>query len=315
MTDNVIIITGPTASGKSDIAIEVAKAFNGEIISADSQQVYRHMDIGTNKINDNHGICHHMIDVVNPDQNFSVEDFSIKASNLISEINSRGKVAIVAGGTGFYIDSILFDMNYGKVEKNLAFREKLQKVSEEKGSDFLYDKLLTIDPITAKKYHPNETNRIIRALEIYESTGELPSKVRKGDKKLNKNINPILFFLNYNDRSNIYQKINNRVIEMIDQGLIEEFVDVVRNYNLTAGSQSMAAIGYKELFPFINEEIDIDELIDLIQKNTRHYAKRQVTWMKRYLAYDFTHEILMDNLNKNDAADIIISLIKDTYEF
>ena len=315
MTDNVIIITGPTASGKSDIAIEVAKAFNGEIISADSQQVYRYMDIGTNKIKDNHGICHHMIDVVNPDQNFSVEDFSIKASNLISEINSRGKVAIVAGGTGFYIDSILFDMNYGKVEQNLAFREKLQKVSEEKGSDFLHDKLLTIDPITAKKYHPNETNRIIRALEIYESTGELPSKVRKGEKKLNKNINPILFFLNYEDRSGIYQKINNRVIEMIDQGLIEEFVDVVRNYNLTSDSQSMAAIGYKELFPFINEEYYIDELIDLIQKNTRHYAKRQVTWMKRYLAYDFTHEILMDNLNKNDAADIIISLIKDTYEF
>lgn len=315
MTDNVIIITGPTASGKSDIAIEVAKAFNGEIISADSQQVYRYMDIGTNKIKDNHGICHHMIDVVNPDQNFSVEDFSIKASNLISEINSRGKVAIVAGGTGFYIDSILFDMNYGKVEQNLAFREKLQKVSEEKGSDFLYNKLLTIDPITAKKYHPNETNRIIRALEIYELTGELPSKVRKGEKKLNKNINPILFFLNYEDRSGIYQKINNRVIEMIDQGLIEEFVDVVRNYNLTSDSQSMAAIGYKELFPFINEEYYIDELIDLIQKNTRHYAKRQVTWMKRYLAYDFTHEILMDNLNKNDAADIIISLIKDTYEF
>ena len=315
MTDNVIIITGPTASGKSDIAIEVAKAFNGEIISADSQQVYRHMDIGTNKIKDNHGILHHMIDVVNPDQNFSVEDFSNKASELISEINNRGKVAIVAGGTGLYIDSILFDMNYGKVEQNLAFREKLQKVSEEKGSDFLYDKLLTIDPITAKKYHPNETNRIIRSLEIYESTGELPSKVRKGDKKLNKNINPILFFLNYNDRSSIYKKINNRVIEMIDQGLIEEFVDVVRNYNLTSASQSMAAIGYKELFPFINEEIDIDELIDLIQKNTRHYAKRQVTWMKRYLAYDFTHEILMDNLNKNDAADIIVSLIKDTYEF
>lgn len=315
MTDNVIIITGPTASGKSDIAIEVANAFNGEIISADSQQVYRHMDIGTNKIKNNHGICHHMIDVVNPDQNFSVEDFSNNTSKLISELNSTGKVAVVAGGTGFYIDSILFDMNYGKVEQNPEFRENLQKITEKKGNDFLYDKLLTIDPLTAKKYHPNETNRIIRALEIYDSTGELPSKVRSGEKKLNDNINPILFFLNYKDRTGIYQKINNRVIEMIDQGLIEEFVEVVRNYNLNSNSQSMAAIGYKELFPFIDEEIDIDELIDLIQKNTRHYAKRQVTWMKRYLAYDFTHEIIMDNLNKNDAADIIISLIKDTYEF
>ena len=315
MTDNVIIITGPTASGKSDIAINVAKAFDGEIISADSQQVYRQMDIGTNKIKNDRSITHHLIDIIDPNENFSVEDFSNKATNIIRKINEKGKVAIVAGGTGFYIDSLIFDMNYGKVKQNPEFRERLQNLNGKKENNYLYEKLLEIDPLTAKKYHPNETNRIIRSLEIYNSTGKAPSEVRTGEKRLNKDINPILFFLNYKDRSEVYQKINNRVIKMINNGLIEEFTEVVKEYNLNQASQSMAAIGYKEIFPFINEEIDIDELIDLIQKNTRHYAKRQITWMKRYLKYNFAHEIIMDNLDTNDATDIIISTIKDTYEF
>lgn len=315
MTNKVIIITGPTASGKSDIAIEIAKIFDGEIISADSQQVYRYMDIGTNKIKNDHGITHHMIDIINPDDNFSVEDFSNRAQELISEINHKGKVAIVAGGTGFYIDSLLFNMNYGKVEKNLKFRKNLEKISLEEGNEYIYNKLVEIDPVTAKKYHPNETNRIIRALEIYDATGKPASEVRKGEKKLKDSIKPLLFFLNYNDRSGIYEKINNRVLDMLDQGLIKEFRYLVKNYNLSKDSQSMAAIGYKEIFPFTDGEIDIDQLTNLIQKNTRHYAKRQVTWMKRYLRYDFAHEIIMDNLSKNEAADLIISLIKDNYEF
>lgn len=315
MTDNVIIITGPTASGKSDIAIKIAKAFDGEVISADSQQVYRYMDIGTNKTKEFDGINHHMLDIINPDQNFSVEDFSTRSKELIRSINSKGRVPIIAGGTGFYVDSLLFEMNYGQVSKNQSLRDNLQAISDEKGNEYLYNKLKNIDPKTAQRYHPNEINRIIRALEIYEATGKAPSEVRLGERELNKDINPILFFLNYNDRIGIYEKINNRVIKMIDEGLIEEFIEVVKNYNLNEDSQSMAAIGYKEIFPFIKEEIDIDELIDSIQKNTRHYAKRQTTWMKRYLEYEFTHEIIMDNIDKSDAADIIISIIKETYEF
>ena len=315
MIDNVIIITGPTASGKSDLAIKIAKAFDGEVISADSQQVYRYMDIGTNKTKEFDGINHHMLDIINPDQNFSVEDFSTRSKELIRSINSKGRVPIIAGGTGFYVDSLLFEMNYGQVSKNQSLRDNLQAISDEKGNEYLYNKLKNIDPKTAQRYHPNEINRIIRALEIYEATGKAPSEVRIGERELNKEINPILFFLNYNDRIGIYEKINNRVIKMIDEGLIEEFIEVVKNYNLNEDSQSMAAIGYKEIFPFIKEEIDIDELIDSIQKNTRHYAKRQTTWMKRYLEYEFTHEIIMDNIDKNDAADIIISIIKETYEF
>lgn len=315
MTDNVIIITGPTASGKSDIAIKVAQAFNGEIISADSQQVYKEMNIGTNKLINDLGICHHLIDEVYPDDNYTVEDFSKKARKLIKEINNKGKVPIIAGGTGFYIDSILFNMNYGQSPRNEEIRQRLNQVKDDKGNEFLYNELYKIDPITAKKYHPNEVNRIIRALEIYESTGVIPSKARRGEKVLNKEINPILFFLNYESRKELYEKINNRVIFMINDGLIDEFVSIKSKYNLSKQSQSMAAIGYKEIFEYLDGNIDIDQLIDLIQKNTRHYAKRQVTWMKRYLEYGFSHQIMMDNLNKNDAADIIISIIKDVYEF
>ena len=315
MKDKLIIITGPTASGKSDIAINVSKAFSGQIISADSQQIYKDMNIGTNKIDQTYGINHHLIDVIDPNENFTVEDFSSKARLLIHQINEDGHIPILTGGTGFYIDSILFDMNYGATPRDSDIRNELESIADNKGNSYLYDKLKNIDPITADKYHENERNRIIRSLEIYELTGKKPSDVRSGEKVLNEKVDPILFFLNFKDRSELYENINNRVIEMISVGLIEEFVNVVKTYKLDENSQSMAAIGYKEIFPFIKEEIDIDELIDLIQKNTRHYAKRQVTWMKRYLNYSFAHEIMMDNLSKNDASDIIISTIKDTYEF
>lgn len=315
MTDKLIIITGPTASGKSDIAINIAKNFSGEIISSDSQQVYKHMDIGTNKTRDYQGIDHHMLDIVNPDGNFSVGDFRSKARQLIREINHRGNVPILAGGTGFYIDSILFDMNYGQSPQDENIRKELEEIAQDRGSGYLYEKLVAIDPITADKYHPNESKRIIRAIETYKITGKIPSEIRSGERVLDESINPIIFFLNYKDRTSLYQRINNRVIEMIGEGLIEEFADLVKTFKLDESSQSMAAIGYKEIFPFIRGEIDIDQLIDTIQKNTRHYAKRQVTWMKRYLDYGFSHEIIMDNINKTDASDIITSIIKDTYEF
>lgn len=315
MKDKLIIITGPTASGKSDIAIKVAKTFNGEVISCDSQQIYKDMDIGTNKESDFRGIKHHMIDIINPNENFTVEDFSSLVKPIVHDINNNGNIPILTGGTGFYIDSLLFEMNYGNTPKDPKIRKKLQDISDLKGNSFLYNKLKELDPKTADKYHENESQRIIRALEIYEMTGKKPSELRKGERVLNNTIDPILFFLNYEDRSKLYENINNRVIKMLDAGLINEFVSVIKKYKLTKDSQSMAAIGYKELFSYFDKEIDIDELIDLIQKNTRHYAKRQITWMKRYKLYNFTHEIMMDNLNKDDANDIIISIIKDVYEF
>ncbi len=315
MKDKFIVITGPTASGKSDIAINIAKKISGQIISADSQQVYREMDIGTNKVLDPFEVEHHMLNLIDPDQNFSVNDFMNDSKNIISILNSRSVMPIVTGGTGLYIDSLLFDMNYGEVEKDEKIRNELQNIANLKGSEYLYEKLLKIDPETANKYHFNEENRIIRALEIYEITGEKPSNKRTGEKVLNKDIDPILFFLNYKNREILYKRINNRVVDMIDSGLVDEFKYLVDKYKLNENSQSMAAIGYKEIFPYLRGEIKLDKMISIIQRNTRRYAKRQITWMKRYLDYPFSHEIYLDDLTKDDATSIIEDLIKGMYEF
>lgn len=313
MKDKLVVITGPTASGKSDIAINIAKYLDSSVISADSQQVYRNMDIGTNKTY-NFEVDHFMINIVDPDQNFSVEDFSKEAKSIAKDINKNLRIPIIAGGTGFYIDSLIFDMNYGNVKKDENYRRELESIAKEEGNQYLYNKLRSLDPITANRYHPNELNRIIRSLEIYHVSGKLPSDMRMGERKLNKDIDPIVFFLNYNDRNLLYEKINNRVLKMIDEGLVNEVESLLKTYNLDENSQSMAAIGYKEVLEYLNGHIDMDEMINLIQRNTRRYAKRQITWMKKYLKYRFGHEIMMDDLSKNDASDIILDIIKGAYE-
>ena len=314
LKDRLIVITGPTASGKSDIAINLAKNLDSMIISADSQQVYRYMDIGTNKTRDVFEVDHFMLNMVDPDEEFSVEDFSKEAKSLVEKINQNLRIPIVTGGTGFYIDSLIYDMNYGRVEKNQAYRDELQKLVEEKGNEYLYKKLESLDPETSRRYHPNEVNRIIRALEIYKVTGEIPSKIRTGERKLNDKLDPLIFFLNYDDRDLLYNRINQRVLDMVNIGLVDEVRELIKRFNLDNKSQSMSAIGYKEVLDYLNHDINLDEMIDLIQKNTRHYAKRQITWMKKYLNYPFTYEVKMDELNKKDASDIILSIVKEVYE-
>ncbi|WP_105301843.1 tRNA (adenosine(37)-N6)-dimethylallyltransferase MiaA [Anaerococcus marasmi] len=314
MKDRLIVITGPTASGKSDIAINLARNLDSMIISADSQQVYRYMDIGTNKTRDVFEVDHFMLNMVDPDEEFSVDDFSKEAKSLVEKINQNLRIPIVTGGTGFYIDSLIYDMNYGRVEKNQAYRDELQKLVEEKGNEYLYKKLESLDPETSRRYHPNEVNRIIRALEIYKVSGEVPSKIRKGERKLNDKLDPLIFFLNYDDRDLLYNRINQRVLDMLNSGLVDEVRELIKRFNLDNKSQSMSAIGYKEVLDYLNHDINLDEMIDLIQKNTRHYAKRQITWMKKYLNYPFTYEIKMDELSKKDASDIILSIVKEVYE-
>ena len=310
MIDKVLIVTGPTACGKSDFAIKLAKKFNGEIISADSQQIYKDMDIGTNKIKkiETDGIKHYGLDIKYPNEEYSVQEFKDMARNLISEINSKNKIPIVAGGTGFYIDSILFDMNYGTSKKDENLRDKLTKNFQ------MYGKFCEIDPIEAKKYHPNETQRIIRAFETYKLTGKKPSELRKGLKNLNKNIKPILFFINYKDRSKLYEKINLRVDQMINDGLENEFDKVVKNYKLSSLSKSLQAIGYKEFFPYKENEISYDELRSEIKKNTRRYAKRQITWMKKYLKYDFSNLIYRDEDMDEKILENMEKIVKETYD-
>lgn len=316
MIDKVLIITGPTACGKSDFAIKLAKKFDGEIISADSQQIYKDMDIGTNKIkkSETDGIKHYGLDIKYPNEEYSVQEFKDMARNLISEINSKNKMPIIAGGTGFYIDSILFDMNYGTSKKDENLRDKLIKDFQIYGNEYMYEKFCEIDPIEAKKYHPNETQRIIRAFETYKLTGKKPSELRKGLKNLNKNINPILFFINYKDRSKLYEKINLRVDKMINDGLENEFDKVVKNYKLSSFSKSLQAIGYKEFFPYKENEISYDELRSEIKKNTRRYAKRQITWMKKYLKYDFSNLIYRDEDMDEKILENMEKIVKETYD-
>lgn len=316
MIDKILIVTGPTACGKSEFAIKLAKKFDGEIISADSQQIYKDMDIGTNKIKESEmdGIKHYGLDIKYPNEEYSVQEFKDMARNLISEINSKNKIPIVAGGTGFYIDSILFDMNYGTSKKDENLRDKLTKCFQMYGNEYMYEKFCEIDPIEAKKYHPNETQRIIRAFETYKLTGKKPSELRKGLKNLNKNIKPILFFINYKDRSKLYEKINLRVDQMINDGLENEFDKVVKNYKLSSLSKSLQAIGYKEFFPYKENEISYDELRSEIKKNTRRYAKRQITWMKKYLKYDFSHLIYRDEDMDEKILENMEKIVKETYD-
>ena len=316
MTNKVIIITGPTASGKSDFAIKLAKKFNGEIISADSQQIYKDMDIGTNKITEFEmdGICHYGLDIKYPNEDYSVQEFKNMARSLINEINSRGKIPIIAGGTGFYIDSILFDLNYGTSKKDENLRKELTDLANIKGNEYIYQKLIEIDPIEAKKYHQNEVQRIIRAIETFELTGEKPSDLRRGFKKLNKNISPTLFFINYKDRSKLYDKINLRVDKMFQMGLEDEFKTLLNKYKLDSKSKSLQAIGYKEFFPYIENEISFDTLVSEIKKNTRRYAKRQITWMKKYLDYDFSYLIYRDEKSDKEILFSMDKIIKETYD-
>ncbi|MDO4594322.1 MAG: tRNA (adenosine(37)-N6)-dimethylallyltransferase MiaA [Tissierellia bacterium] len=313
MKDRVIIITGPTASGKSDIAIDLALKLDAEIISSDSQQIYKYMNIGTNKvsIDELQKVKHHMIDIIEADEDYSVEEFSKQARRIISDINKRNKIAILTGGTGFYIDSILFNYNYGAGKKDLEYRKKLENLAKENGNEFIYNLLMDIDPVTAKKYHPNERNRIIRNLEIYKKTREKPSEVKKGNNKINDQIDFFIVTINYKDRQKLYEKINKRVKLMINEGLVEETQNLVQKYNLDKYSKSLKAIGYKEAYSYLQGEISLEKLEYDIAINTRHYAKRQITWMKKYNKFDNSMLVFREDFkDKNSISNRIIDQLK-----
>lgn len=313
MTDKLIIITGPTASGKSDLAVGLAQKLNTEIISADSQQIYQGMNIGTNTISQEEmeGVPHHLLSFLSPKEDFSVEEYSKLAKKLIGDLNKEGKIPILVGGTGLYLDSIIYDINYGESPMDTKVREKYQNLAEERGRDYVYQILMEKDPETAEKYHPNELSRVIRALETIEITGQRPSELRKGWKRLNSSFDPVIFFVNFKDRDKLYEKINKRVIQMMDQGLEEEFRNLLNKYDLDRSSKSLAAIGYREFFDYFDGEYSKADLVDLIQKNSRHYAKRQITWMKRYLEEDFSYLIYRDLMGQDEILDFMEEKLRE----
>ncbi|EFI42299.1 tRNA (adenosine(37)-N6)-dimethylallyltransferase MiaA [Peptoniphilus sp. oral taxon 386] len=275
--DNLLILTGPTGIGKTELSLSISRKYNCEIISADSMQIYKEMDIGTAKININEtDIPHYMIDVVYPCYDFSVADFKKQSVSLISEINKNGKLPFIVGGTGLYINSLVYDLSFQRVKKNEEYRNYLESLINKNGVLYLYEKLKEKNINIANKIDKNNRNRIIRALEILEfsSDGEYENL-----RKENNNYN--LLFLGINmKREKLYEKINNRVDLMIEQGLVQEVKFLLNKYK-NCELNSFKAIGYKEIISYLKSELTLDEAIDLIKKNSRHYAKRQITWFKR----------------------------------
>ena len=292
----VLAIAGATASGKSDVAIKLAKKLNGEIISMDSMQIYRHMNIGTAKISslEMDNIPHHMIDIVNPESSFSVSDFVKMAKEIINDITNCGKLPILVGGTGLYFESLIYPFNFGGVKSDEKIKAKLYSELEQYGEQYLHNKLKAIDPIDAEKIHPNNTKRLIRALEIFELTGNTKSNSAQS-KNLVYDID--MYVLDW-DREILYDRIEKRVDIMFKNGLLEEVINLIKD-GLTFDMQSMQGIGYKEFKDYFEQKCDINQVKSSIILNSRHYAKRQITWFKRYKFATFISP--QDLLNKFSA--------------
>ena len=274
--ENLIIITGPTGIGKTELSLELAKKYKGEIISCDSMQIYKKLNIGTAKIDITEtSIPHHMIDIVEPSDNFTVADFKNSAKKIITDINNRDGIPFLVGGTGLYINSLVYNLDFTETKPDYEYRNELREILEKEGSEFLYEKLQDQDRSMAEKIHKNNGQRIIRALEILKSGNKKGENFREENKDYN------LIYLGLNmDRSKLYEKINQRVDKMVDLGLVDEVKNLL-DEGLDRNSQSLKAIGYKEVISYLDGDIDFDEMVDLIKKNSRHYAKRQLTWFRR----------------------------------
>ncbi len=283
MKQDIVIIAGPTASGKTAIGIEIAEKFNGEIVSADSMQIYKKLNINTAKATpfEQSKVKHHLIDIVEPNEEFSVTDFVQNATAAIDDIASRGKLPIIVGGTGMYIKSLLYPYSYGNSLKNEDIRNKYQRYLEENGIDALHNLLKSIDEASAKQIHKNNVKRVIRALEIYDTTGITKSAQNNNDEKLESNYNPIMIVLDV-PREELYRRINLRCDKMIEMGGVEEARYVYNNLNLSPNAQCLQAIGYKEFLPYLKGEKLLLEAKDDLAKATRHYAKRQLTYFRSF---------------------------------
>ena len=277
----VIVIVGPTASGKTALSIELAKKINGEIVSCDSMQIYKDMDIGSAKpsIEETQGIKHYMIDIANPDERFSVAEYKKQAEIAIDEILSKGKTPIVVGGTGLYADSLIYGIEYPEIKFDEKYRESLEKQAETKdGLKDLYNKAKEIDEQAIQKISENDKKRIIRILEIYHQTGKTKTELEIESRKNEVKYDYKVFAINM-DRQILYERINKRVDIMIENGLIEEVENLLKKYS--GFPTAMQGLGYKEVVQFLNKELTKQEMIDKIKQETRRYAKRQLTWFRK----------------------------------
>lgn len=276
----LIVVVGPTASGKTALAVELAKSFNGEIVSADSMQIYKGMSVATAKptAEEMQGIKHHLIDFLEPEQEFSVADYVFYARKAINEIYEKGKIPVIAGGTGLYVHSLIDNVKFDDTCSNTRIRQELYDIAKEKGNRFLWEELNRIDPETAKNTHENNLPRVVRAIEVYRET-KIPLSVHKINSRAEKTpFEFVIVGLTFSDRQKLYERIEKRVDIMAQQGMIEEAREIYENKKLSTAHQ---AIGYKELIPYLKNEQSLESCLDKIKLETRHYAKRQLTWFRR----------------------------------
>lgn len=279
--NQVIVIAGPTASGKTGLSVEVAKQLNTEIISADSMQIYRGMDVGTAKVTpaEQQGIQHHMIDVVSPMENYNVSRYVEEAKACVESVLQQGKIPVIAGGTGLYINSLVYGYDLAPIPSDDAIRAELTALYEEKGGEYLLEELRKIDPKTAERLHPNNARRLIRALEVYRIAGTTISQQEERTKNAPKPYD-VLFFVLDTQREHLYERINQRVDIMVKNGLVDE-VKGLLSKNIPKTCTAMQAIGYKEIVEYLDGYLTLEEAVDKIKQESRRYAKRQLTWFRR----------------------------------
>lgn len=277
----LVILTGPTAVGKTALSIKLASEIGGEIISADSMQVYRQMDIGSAKIKPEEmgGIPHHLIDILEPEEEFNVCLFKKLALEAMEQIYERGHIPVVVGGTGFYIQALLYQIDFTEEETDTAYRDKLWQLGEEKGNHYLHELLRKVDPKSAEEIHENNRKRVIRALEFYENCGKPISTHNKEQRQKTSAYNSCYFVLT-DDRKKLYERIESRVDQMLSKGLVDE-VRTLKERGCNASMVSMQGLGYKEILEYLDGRCSLLEAVEKIKKETRHFAKRQLTWFRR----------------------------------
>ena len=310
MKKPLIILTGPTAVGKTKASIGLAKALNGEIISADSMQVYKYMDIGSAKIRpeEMQGIKHYLVDELEPDEEFHVVRFQQLAKKAMEEIYAKGKIPIVVGGTGFYIQALLYDIDFTENDEDTEYRKKLEKMAQEKGAESLHNMLKEVDPASAESIHANNVKRVIRALEFYKLTGQKISEHNERERGKESPYEFCYFVLN-DDRQLLYDRIDLRIDKMLEDGLLEE-VTALKNKGYTKDMVAMQGLGYKEFLDYLNGACTLEEAIYILKRDTRHFAKRQLTWFRR------ERDVIWVDKNKYDhdedkILNVMLSYVKE----
>lgn len=290
MKKPLIILTGPTAVGKTKLSIKLARAVNGEIISADSMQVYRYMDIGSAKIRpeEMEEIPHHLVDCLDPDEEFNVVRFQKMAKEAMEDIYARNRIPILVGGTGFYIQAVTGDIDFTECGEDNSYRKELEKKAKEQGPEVLHRMLLEVDPESALAIHANNTKRVIRALEYYQQTGEPISLHNQQQRQKESPYNLAYFVLN-DERSRLYERIDARIDEMLREGLVDE-VKRLQQMGYHKGMVSMQGLGYKEILSYLDGTWSLEEAVYILKRDTRHFAKRQITWFKRERNVEWFHK-------------------------